>query len=104
MENLKNLKTLNKSTKKAQGFIRNYKNNFNKASSNDIKTFYKNPSCNKVNAWYYCKDLCNKYNGSGLCITGGNCMYFSAGFTFNNDNKKYLCYITSAINYCIELD
>lgn len=101
---MENLKTLNKNTKKAQGFIRSYSYYFNKASSNDIKAFYKNPSNNKIKAWYYCKDLCNKYNGSNLCITGGNCSYFSAGFTFNNDGKKYLCYRTYATNYCIELD
>lgn len=97
---MENLKTLNKNTKKAQGFIRS----FNKASSDDIKTFYKNPSSSKINAWCYCKDLCAKYNGSGLYVTGGNSSFFSAGFTFNKAGKKYLCYITSKTNYCIELD
>ena len=101
---MENLKTLNKNTKKAQGFIRSYSYCLHKPSSHDIETFYKKPSFNKINAWRHCKDLCKKHNGLVLCITGGNCSYFSAGFTFNNDGKKYLVYITHATNYCIELD
>ena len=101
---MENLKTLNKSTKKAQGFIRSYNYYFSKPSSCNIETYYKNPSYNKVKAWRYCKELCNKYNGSGLYVTGGNSSYFSAGFTFNKDGKSYLCYITYSSNYCIELD
>ena len=96
--------TLNKNTKKAQGFIRSYNYYYYKASSYDIETFYQRPSYNKIRAWDECKKLCAEYNGKGLCITGGNSSYFSAGFTFYQDGKKYLCYITYANNYCIELD
>ena len=101
---MENLKELNKNTKKAQGFIRSYNYHCYKSSSCDIEAFYKKPSFNKIKAWLYCKELCKKYNGLGLAVTGGNCSFFSAGFTFNNDDKKYLVYITHATNYCIELD
>lgn len=95
---------LNKNTKKAQGFINSYEYYNKKSSSYDIETFYQRPSYNKIKAWDECKKLCNEHNGKGLCITGGNSSYFSAGFTFCQDDKNYLCYITYANNYCIELD
>lgn len=96
--------TLNKNTKKAIRMIHNYNYYSGKSSSYDIETFYQRPSYNKIKAWRTCKKQCQEKSGYGLCITGGNSSYFSAGFIFENDGKKYLQYITYANNYCIELD
>lgn len=56
---------------------------------------YKNCSYAKERAWYYCQELCEKYNGYGLKIIGHNCMQFSAGFEYKDaDDNVHFVYIT----------
>ena len=93
------MKTLNNKTKKAISMI----NAYNYASDYNIYQAYKKPSYNKVKAWETCKKQCLENNGKNLKIIGHNSSYFSAGFTFEKDNKKYLFYITYANNFIIEL-
>ena len=60
---------------------------------------YNNASVAKYRAWAYCRELCDKYNGSNLKVIGGNTFTFSAGFTFENDDgEKIFCYITPSSN------
>lgn len=96
--------TLNKNTKKAKLFIGSYHYYGGKYKSYDILTFYKKPSCSKIRAWYFCKELASKNNGNDLHICGGNSSVFSAGFTMMENDKKYLIYITRDNQYKIELD
>ena len=96
--------TLNRNTKKAMSFINSYEYYSKKSTSYDIETFYKNSSYNKIRAWETCKKQCQEKHGYGLCITGGNSSYFSAGFIFENNGKKYLQYITYANDYIIALN
>lgn len=96
--------TLNKNTKKAQRFINSFNFYRDKNKSYDILTFYRKPSSNKIRAWYFCKELASKNNGSDLHICGGNSSVFSAGFTMMENDKKYLIYITRYYQYQIELD
>lgn len=95
---------LNKNTKKAQGFINSFNFYSAKYESYDILTFYQKPSCSKIRAWYFCKELASKNNSNDLHICGGNSSVFSAGFTMMENDKKYLIYITRDNQYKIELD
>lgn len=36
----------------------------------------------KANAWRYCEDLCERYNGTNLKVISNNCHKFTAGFEF----------------------
>ena len=95
---------LNKNTKKAKTLINSYNYYHRKYESYDILTFYQRPSSNKIKAWQQCKKLASKNNGNDLHICGGNSLFFSAGFTVVENDKKYLIYITRDNRYKIELD
>ena len=64
---------------------------------------YDKPSWNKIEAWEYCKRLCNVCNGKGLKILGYNTCTFSVGFTFIYEDKKYFAYITKDYNRVMEI-
>lgn len=93
------MKTLNNTTKKALDMVRAWK----LSSCYDIFEAYERPSYNKVRAWETCKKQCEEKNGYGLVITGHNSSFFSAGFMFEQDSKKYLQYITHCNDFIIEL-
>ena len=57
-------------------------------------SIYKSYSYEKARAFDYCKTLKEKYNGNDLKIISGNTFAFTAGFTFEQDNKKIFCHIT----------
>ena len=95
---------LNKNTKKAKALINSYRYSSGKHESYDILTFYKKPSLNKIKAWQLCTELASENNGNDLHICGGNSLFFSAGFTMVENDKKYLIYITRDNKYKIELD
>ena len=58
----------------------------------------------KAEAWRYCEDLMNMYDGEGLKVIGANSSFFSAGFLFEEDGKKKLMYITHGGDYKIDLE
>lgn len=58
----------------------------------------------KAEAWRYCEELKNKYNGEGLKVIGANSSFFSAGFLFEEDGKQKLMYITHGGNYKIDME
>jgi hypothetical protein len=64
---------------------------------------YDRPSENKFLAMRYCEQLCDEYNGVMLSIIGYNCMQFSVGFEFTNENgENCFAYITKDHNrYCV---
>ena len=63
----------------------------------ELHDVYNKPSAEKLHAWYYCKDLCNKYNGTNLHIVSHNVFAFAASFNIGDK----VAYITSATNYLI---
>ena len=63
----------------------------------NLHDVYNKPSSEKQHAWYYCKDLCSKYNGTNLHIVSHNVFAFAAAFEIGDK----LAYITSATNYLI---
>lgn len=95
---------LNKNTQRAASVIRAYQG----STSTSLYDVYKNPSWNKEQAFYYCKDLKAAKRGSNMKIISHNDNVFSVGFTFNKVIKgitrKCLMYITKSFNYFIVMD
>lgn len=94
---------LNAGTQRAQGFVHAYNFTLGKHGTRTITEAYGKPSQAKKDAWRYCCQLCTKHNGKGLTVVGKTCNIFTAGFTFEEDGKKFLCYITPSNNYKIAL-
>lgn len=69
-------------------------NSYVRSSIDSLFLAYANPSLEKERAWWYCRDLCAKFNGYGLKVIGHNCFMFSAAFLFDRDGETYLMYIT----------
>lgn len=59
-------------------------NSWNRSSYHSIYEAYDRPSSNKISAWQYCIDLCNKNNGRGLKVISRNTYTFTAGFEFDD--------------------
>ena len=57
----------------------------------------------KAEAWEYCKELCKDYGGSDLKVIGANSNFFSAGFTFTEDDIDKFMFITHGGNYIAEI-
>lgn len=78
-----------------------YNNGYNVVD--DIRKAYTKPSVKKIQAWEYCKMLCEEHNGKGLKVIGHNCNIFSAGFTYEENGRKMFCWITPTYNYCTDV-
>lgn len=94
---------LNAGTQRAQGFISAYKFVLLNHGKRTITEAYGRPSQAKKDAWDYCVGLCKEHNGKNLTVVGKTCDIFTAGFTFEEDGKRFLCYITPSNNYKIAL-
>lgn len=73
-----------KATTQKAGYVRSAYNYALRYGYSDIYEAYKNPSVYKVRAWRYCEELCRKYNGYNLMISGRGCWTFSAVFLFTD--------------------
>lgn len=58
----------------------------------------------KENAYAYCEDLVDKYDGYGLRIIGHNSMAFSVGFIGYIDGLKHFFYITRDYDRALPLE
>lgn len=94
---------LNSGTQRAQHFVSAYNFTLKKHGTRTVSEAYGKPSQAKKDAWKYCVDLCNLHKGKGLTVVGKTCDIFTAGFTFEEGGKKFLCYITPCNNYKIAL-
>lgn len=64
---------------------------------------YENPSVAKQNAWDYCVNLMDKYNGYGLRVVSYNTFMFTAAFLFLDENGVVnMMYITPNYDIAIE--
>ena len=55
----------------------------------------------KENAFEYCRELCNKYNGWGLCISSHNSQCFTVMFNFEHpeNGRTMVAKITRDYNH-----
>lgn len=64
-----------------------------------LRDCYNNYSYAKERAYQYCRDLCDKYNGYDFSIIGYNCMNFSVGFYYKNENDNTIRFVYITKNY-----
>lgn len=70
----------------------------------NIYKAYNKPSRKKVEAWQYCKDLCNEFNGNNLKIISASPWIFTAGFTAKlDDGCDIFVYITKQYDRYMEI-
>lgn len=69
----------------------------------DIYKAYNKPSSRKVQAWEYCKHVCDEFNGTGLRVISHGCHFFSAGFVFDYHGRKMFGWITPSHDYCCDV-
>ena len=97
-------KQIENTTKRNQTIARNaaeYAYNNPRWTYNDIYSAYDRPSREKVQAWEYCKNVCNEVGGYDLVISSKNTFRFSAVFKFIADGKPAYGYITADYDrYC----
>lgn len=74
--------------------MRNAYERYESSRDYDLFSCYERPSHAKMQAWEYCKSLCEKHDGYGLKIIGFNTMSFSAGFVGEIDGEIAFFYIT----------
>lgn len=79
-----------------------YRNKLKTSNLQCINDFYKSPSQAKLDAWEYCRELKNKYNGINLTVISGNSHLFTAGFMFVKDNF-YFVYTTKSHDWCCKV-
>ena len=85
------LKLVNMNNKNYSRVYRAYCN----SNMTHLRDLYKNYSFNKEKAYYYCRNMFNDLNGYDFRIIGGNCMTFSVGFKYKNENgNEMFVYIT----------
>lgn len=62
---------------------------------------YNRYSTAKENAFKYCRDLCKKYNGWGMCISSHNAQTFTVMFNFEHPETgaKMVAKITRDYNH-----
>ena len=77
----------------------------NQSNNYSLQDCYTNYSVYKARAMAYCYKLFQDKNGYDFRILGYNCMSFSVGFYFNdeNGNKKFM-YITKAYDRVLDCE
>lgn len=81
-----NTTKLNKTTAKAEGWIRGYFN----SHFYGVEQFYNRPSYNKIRAERDCIDRMNSINGRGYKVLGGNSSFFTCGYLSEDENTLYI--------------
>lgn len=90
--------------------LRRAYNNYCGSSNRILSDVYGSYSTAKDNAYNYCVDLMEKYNGNDLRIISYNTFMFSAGFTFEvldnetNEVRRAFCYITPSYDRFMFID
>lgn len=95
---------LKNTTQKAERMIFSYYFYKGKNKGKNLSEIYGRYSWKKEKALQYCKTLKAKKRGSGACFGGHNSDYFSYMFTYKQNGKKYLAYITYANDYAVEIE
>ncbi len=76
------------------------------AIGHTLDDVYGSYSIEKARAYTYCKELCEKYDGSDFCIMSANTFMFTVSFDFINpdDNRAMRAIITRNYNHAYYLD
>lgn len=91
--------------KQVKAAYEKYKLRLQSYGQRDLDSVYKSCSSRKRAAWQYCVGKCNELNGSRLSVISYSCFFFSAGFTFKDEEgKKYFMFITSSNDTVMEVD
>lgn len=79
---------------------------FVSAIGHTLDDVYGSYSVAKAQAYRDCKELCEKYDGYGFCITSANTFMFTVSFDFINpdDNRPMRAIITRTYNHAYYLD
>ena len=77
---------LNKTTKKAEAWIKAYNN----SSYYGIDYFYKSCSSAKYRAETQCKDRMKSINGYGYKVLGGSSSFFTCGYLSEDGKTLYI--------------
>jgi hypothetical protein len=72
---------------------------YNNSTAYGLYDVYDSFSQAKSQAWDYCKELCNKYNGYALKVVSFNTFMFTAGFEFVDENTGVVMYMHITPNY-----
>lgn len=76
---------------------------YNESKYTRVNEFYKKPSYYKERAEYLIKQKMQKVNGYGYKVVGGNCMFFTAGWLYDENDKTIFVYETYANTYKLEV-
>lgn len=82
---------------KRVNFNKQFKGVYTRYKNSDLyrlEDCYDNHSYAKQGAYNYCIGLVNKYNGFAPKIIGYNCMNFSFGFEYIDEDGLHFVYIT----------
>lgn len=77
---------LNKTTKKAENWIKEYKNSF----CSSVKSFYEKCSSAKVEAENTIKKRIMANNCHNYKVLNGNCSYFTCGYMSSDDTTLFI--------------
>lgn len=96
---------LKNTTQRARDIVRSYFAYYRgKTEGRSLFEIYEHFSQAKQEGLNYCLQLKAEKHGEGACFGGHNCDKYSYFFTFEENGKKYLAYITSANDYKISID
>ncbi len=76
---------------------------YKKSTAHSLRDVYGRFSAAKENAWRYCEDLMQMFDGYGLKVIASNGYMFTAGFMFEEDGKTMFMYITPSRDVAIEV-
>ena len=76
------------------------------AIGHTLDDVYGSYSAAKAQAYRYCTDLCDRYDGYDFCITSANVFAFTVSFDFINpdNNRSMRAIITRDYNHAYYLD
>lgn len=70
------MKTISLNSKQGQSFMWRY----NHSKATDLKQEYKKPSSKKIQAFNYCKELCESEGGTDFKVISAGCHFFSVAW------------------------
>ena len=76
---------------------------YRKSYNYRLSDVYGSYSRAKEDAWEYCKELMDKFNGYGLKVITYSRDIFTAGFMFEEDGKTMFMYISPKRDIAVEV-
>ena len=73
------------------------------SSATSLHDVYGSFSRAKAEAWKYCEELMQRFDGYGLRVISSNGWMFTAGFMFEEDGKQMFMYISPNRDIAVEV-